>query len=120
MHLTPCSHCERHVRSTDAACPFCDEPVLPTAPRPSPPRRLSRSALVAWGAALASITAACTPAGSTSEAEPQTQEEGTPDEASPDETPIDDIAPATAYGGAPMPEDDLEDPPIPEPDLPPE
>ncbi|RLB50679.1 MAG: hypothetical protein DRJ42_18350 [Deltaproteobacteria bacterium] len=74
---------------------------------------------------MASITAACTPAGSTSEAEPETHEEGTPGEASPDETPIDDVAPATAYGGAPMPEDDLEDQedpsvPEPEPELPPE
>jgi hypothetical protein len=59
-HLVPCTACQRHVRASETACPFCAtaldpahaaEPTLPT-------QRLGRAALFAFGATLAaSLTA---------------------------------------------------------------
>jgi hypothetical protein len=62
-HFLPCPGCSRHVRASDAACPFCgaglplslrsQKPVLPT-------KRLGRAATLAFGAALAAgSTAGC-------------------------------------------------------------
>ena len=52
-HLRPCPDCARHVRVSDARCPFC-QAALPssfrTAGRPSlPAQRLGRAALFAFG-----------------------------------------------------------------------
>jgi len=58
-HLIPCDACARHVRATDAACPFCRAPVAPSAPHAMPTERLSRAALFVFGAAMSS--AACVP-----------------------------------------------------------
>ena len=64
MSLHPCPQCRRHIRHTETQCPFCGASVegafnvSPRLPRPS--ARLSRSALAAMGAALASAPlAAC-------------------------------------------------------------
>ncbi len=58
-HLIPCDACARHVRATDAACPFCGARVPPSAPHALPTERLSRAALFVFGAAVAG--AACVP-----------------------------------------------------------
>jgi hypothetical protein len=62
--LVPCSGCNRHVKSDETTCPFCQAAVASVAPeacagrcaRPSAPRLVS-AALVAAGAAL--LGAAC-------------------------------------------------------------
>lgn len=58
-HLIPCGACARHVRATDAACPFCRAPVAPSTPPAMPTERLSRAALFVFGAAISG--AACVP-----------------------------------------------------------
>jgi hypothetical protein len=55
-HLVPCPACQRHVRVSETACPFCAE-ALPenlrcSAPCPLPTTRLSRAALFAFRASL--------------------------------------------------------------------
>ena len=56
MQLKPCAACQRHVSITEAACPFCSEPLDASPPRSTTLGRMSRAALFA-GAALA--TTAC-------------------------------------------------------------
>ena len=52
LRFIPCSACARHVRGTDAACPFCGAAAPRPAPLPAAPRaRLPRSALIAAGLA---------------------------------------------------------------------
>ncbi|MGO8996953.1 MAG: hypothetical protein ACLQVI_26865 [Polyangiaceae bacterium] len=62
-HLRACTSCARHVRVSEAACPFCGVTLGPSfgaAPAPLPPSaRLSRAALVAFGTGTISIAAAC-------------------------------------------------------------
>jgi hypothetical protein len=57
----PCPECSRHVRVTDAACPFCAvafDAAFRTSPHPVPPSvRLSRAALVAFGTGTLSLAA---------------------------------------------------------------
>ena len=59
----PCPSCARHVRVSEAACPFCGASLdrsLQTTPAPLPPAaRLSRAALFALGASTVSLAAAC-------------------------------------------------------------
>jgi hypothetical protein len=57
--LTPCPECQRHVRTTESRCPFCDSALsLSQVARPVLPRsRLGRAATFAFGATLASATA---------------------------------------------------------------
>jgi hypothetical protein len=52
--LRPCAACQRHVRYREARCPFCDT-ALPDEQPPELPdvSRLSRTARIALGAALA-------------------------------------------------------------------
>ena len=59
--LVPCPGCNRHVKSDEATCPFCQAAMAPGAcsgrcVRPFP-SRVARAALVAAGAAL--LGAAC-------------------------------------------------------------
>ena len=62
--LVPCSGCNRHVKSDETICPFCQAAMTPVSPgacsgrcaRPSA-TRLASAALVAAGAAL--LGAAC-------------------------------------------------------------
>lgn len=60
--LVPCPFCNRHVRAHERACPHCAG-ALPETIAPAParrlPGRLSRSALVAFGAGTAMAAAAC-------------------------------------------------------------
>lgn len=58
QHLVPCPECARHVRTTEASCPFCSSPLdLVASPAPVlPGKRLSRAALFAFGATLAAST----------------------------------------------------------------
>jgi hypothetical protein len=58
QHLTPCTHCLRHVRASDANCPFCGASVAPSAAPPVPLGRLSRAGLVAFGLAVAASSQA--------------------------------------------------------------
>ena len=55
--LTLCSHCSRHVRTTDASCPFCDSalatPQADDVMRTTPLRWPSRAAVFAFGATIA-------------------------------------------------------------------
>jgi len=57
--LLPCPECQRHVRKTEASCPFCGEALslshLP--PRVLPTRRLGRAATFAFGAGVVGATA---------------------------------------------------------------
>ncbi|MEZ4225767.1 MAG: hypothetical protein R3B13_32745 [Polyangiaceae bacterium] len=51
--LVPCTECNRHARASDGACPFCGGELSPTPQIPLPDRRMSRAAVVAFGATLA-------------------------------------------------------------------
>ncbi len=53
--LVPCPGCARHVRLSEAACPFCGD----VSPRQAPPQRtlIKRSRAAIVGAALATSTA---------------------------------------------------------------
>lgn len=57
--LHPCPECQRHIRKTEAECPFCGESVslghLPA--HALPRRRLSRAATFAFGASVVGATA---------------------------------------------------------------
>jgi hypothetical protein len=59
--LLPCPSCARHVRRTEASCPFCSAAIslghLPA--RSAPKERIGRSATLAFGAAVATSLAAC-------------------------------------------------------------
>jgi hypothetical protein len=61
--LIPCSSCRRHVKRSDAACPFCAAPtpsVTPTDPRArAAPPGTKRAALFAMGVSL--VASACEP-----------------------------------------------------------
>lgn len=59
--LLPCPACARHVRRTEASCPFCASPLaLQGAPAPVlPSTRLGRAATFAFGAAMATNLSAC-------------------------------------------------------------
>jgi hypothetical protein len=57
--LRPCSGCNRHVRSEEARCPFCDAEIAAVLrPSPVPSGRIGRAALMAFGAALATASIA--------------------------------------------------------------
>jgi hypothetical protein len=62
-HLIACPSCSRHVRASEASCPFCKASVVEAAkafvPRKRPTERLGRAALYALGIGSASLTAAC-------------------------------------------------------------
>jgi hypothetical protein len=73
-HLRACPSCSRHVRVSEAACPFCGAAFSAsfrgaTAPR-APAARLTRAALFAFGTGGAALTAAC---GSSSSGPPPQQ-----------------------------------------------
>ncbi len=57
--LQPCLACRRHVRATEASCPFCHAAVTEVAPRPMPTQRLGRAATFAFGAAVTMSAAGC-------------------------------------------------------------
>ncbi|MCB9595233.1 MAG: hypothetical protein H6719_21120 [Sandaracinaceae bacterium] len=58
--LSLCAACHRHLRSIDDPCPFCGATPVASAERPRPSRRLSRPAVLAFGAAVsASLAMGC-------------------------------------------------------------
>lgn len=63
MRLEPCPQCERHVRVSEANCPFCGASVKESfaslAERNMPTSRLGRAALFAFGAAAVASAVAC-------------------------------------------------------------
>jgi hypothetical protein len=60
-HLLACPSCARHVRASEASCPFCETSIASalagSPPRQRPRERLSRAALVAFGIGSASVVA---------------------------------------------------------------
>lgn len=120
--LVPCPSCNRHVRATEAACPFCASALphdLEERAVPGTTRRLSRAAAFVFGASLA--ISACSSevsqgetAGSTSGGD--SGGGNTPDDdggaqalygdpAPQDAGPDDDGGGMAKYGGPPPPQD---------------
>ncbi len=125
--LIPCGGCHRHVRATEAACPFCARPIadaLLAGIVPEPTQRLSRAGVLAFAAAF--LSTACpsqptpTPATSTDVGMMQTIYGGpppvpptpppptppaTPDASAPDAAtvPVVPVVPPTPIYGAPPP-----------------
>jgi hypothetical protein len=62
-HLRPCPSCARHVRVSEADCPFCGAALsdeFRAAPRPrGPAARLSRAALFAFGSGTLAVAGGC-------------------------------------------------------------
>jgi hypothetical protein len=85
VHLSSCPACARHVRVSEAACPFCGAALSDAfrarpAPR-SPAARLSRSALYALGMGTVTLAAACSSSsspGGTEDAGPPVADAGAP------------------------------------------
>ncbi len=115
--LIPCRGCSRHVRTSDAACPFCGAALslqARTRPAPEVPRgHLSRAALFAIGAAAAAAAATAS-VGCSGKTDGEVGDSGVvdaggkPADAPPDQkiTPIPedaqaDVPPIPAYGGPP-------------------
>jgi hypothetical protein len=67
--LVPCSSCQRHVRVSEAACPFCGASIADAAQSPPavrmPATRLARAAIFALGTLGAGATAAAPGCGGT-------------------------------------------------------
>jgi hypothetical protein len=63
LHLSPCPKCERHVRVSEEACPFCGaalEEAFRGRAAPRAPRvRMGRAALYAFGTSAMTMAAAC-------------------------------------------------------------
>src|SRR6185369_12261770 len=57
--LVPCVHCARHVRVAEVRCPFCRGVLPGEAPARAGRGRMSRAAMLAVGATLASAPAGC-------------------------------------------------------------
>jgi hypothetical protein len=76
MQLEPCAGCQRHIATTETACPFCGHSLAPQGPRSSALGRVSRAAVFA-GAALA--TAACGKKAKQPDMKTNTQQTATPD-----------------------------------------
>jgi hypothetical protein len=73
IDLQPCAACDRHVSSTEPACPFCGAAVAPAPPRPGVRRGLSRAVLFA--SATLATAAAC---GGKAKPDPTTPDPTTP------------------------------------------
>jgi hypothetical protein len=62
-HLASCPSCARHVRVSEAACPFCraslSEAFRATPARQAPRARLGRAALFALGTGAVAVTPGC-------------------------------------------------------------
>jgi len=95
--LLACPACQRHVRSSEAVCPFCAASIpisFKDAPPPrAPTRRLSRAALYAFGATSLTLATACS--GSVTDVEDN--------DASADVAPDQGVGPTPSYGAPGMP-----------------
>jgi hypothetical protein len=62
--LEACPHCDRHVKISESACPFCARSLVDAfanlAPRLAPRARLGRAATFAFGVSIAVTQGACT------------------------------------------------------------
>lgn len=119
--LHPCPECNRHIRATETACPFCAAAIThaPIARR-LPIGRLTRAAVFA--SALAGTAAACGPSKPKTDTPQDKQQQMTPDAqaAAPTPGPADAGAaepppPATADAATPPPPPPPPDHPIPKP-----
>ncbi len=116
--LVPCASCARHVRATDAVCPFCNGTLSsPTTVAAAMPAgvRLGRAAIFVVGVAVAAASSAgCATGPSTGDGGDAAAESSVPDEGSvmalygavapPDAGP--DGGVSTRYGAPPAPADD--------------
>jgi len=96
MRLVACLGCQRHVRSSEPRCPFCDaDVVVPAEPLRRPIGRLGRAALFAFGATLGATSIGC--------GESTTPLYGAPPEdgGSMSDAGTDSGGPAPAYGAVP-------------------
>lgn len=125
--LVPCPDCHRHVRASDAGCPFCGRDLsdLPPPPpyEPARLRGLGRAAIFALGATLSAGTSGCFVAAYGApafDAGPDAMAGdaampvdsgpvafdaaygGPPFDAGPDEDAGQDAGPVAAYGGPPV------------------
>jgi hypothetical protein len=63
--LIPCATCSRHVKSSDAACPFCAASMAPVeAPAGEPFRRMAAAAAVAASVVALTACSSSSPSGS--------------------------------------------------------
>lgn len=109
--LVPCSVCQRHVRSTEAACPFCGGALTESSPSDDfVPGLVSRAAALALTATLAATGCnrnepARPPAPPTAQSDEYNPPPGPPlqvQNAVPRPNPL--TAPAPAYGVPPRPQ----------------
>lgn len=112
MALRLCAGCNRHVRTSESACPFCGDTTA--APLPSPVSRATRAAmvfgatvLVAGASAACSDSATTTDAGTTTDAAVDAQGPvaaygGPPVDASAFDSALPDTGPVAAYGAPPV------------------
>ena len=105
MALRLCAGCNRHVRTSESACPFCGDTTA--APLPSPVSRATRATvLVAGASAACSDSATTTDAGTTDAAVdaqgPVAAYGGPPVDASALDSAVPDTGPVAAYGAPPV------------------
>ena len=98
--LRPCPACARHVRASDARCPFCDGALGPAHASPTPRGRLHRAAQMAFGSALAASLAGCG-TGGPGEVDGGTITDSAASDATPADTGTRDDAIAMPYGAPP-------------------
>ncbi|MBK6462946.1 MAG: hypothetical protein IPF92_18340 [Myxococcales bacterium] len=103
MALHLCAECNRHVRTTEAACPFCG--ALGAVATASPVSRATRAALVFGATVLVAGAAAACSDSASSDTGPVALYGGPPIDASVDagaDSRADaDASPAALYGGGP-------------------
>lgn len=93
--LADCLSCGRHVRRADAACPFCGAAAPAPSARPAAPRGVSRSQVLAFGAAVSATLAIGCDSSSPSDGGGGGTDAG----------PSDDAGLAMPYGAPPMREE---------------
>jgi hypothetical protein len=70
-HFVPCPSCSRHIRASEGSCPFCSASITATSVAPpAPSSRLSRAALIAFGAGTLVLAPACSSSGGIEECAP--------------------------------------------------
>lgn len=72
MSLLACAECNRHMRRSETACPFCGARISSAVERPLPSVRLSRKALLAFAAATVGVGCGGKETGVGSSTEPPT------------------------------------------------
>jgi hypothetical protein len=115
--LAPCTACRRHVRATEAACPFCGGP-LGVARNAIPEGRLSRAGIAVFALAIAGCTEPTREAASPDPIAKPAADAGAVAQPTPTPTPIEDAGlvddPGTMvakYGAPPPPKPPKPPPP---------